>query len=485
MPESTHALPPGHALLEYRIEAVLGTGGFGLTYLATDANLNLRVAVKEYLPGEFALRAGDSTVRPKTEKSEESFRWGLQRFMGEAKALASFRHPNIVRVLRFFEANSTGYMVMEFVEGQSLPEWIAQRRPLSRAALLGVAAPLLDGLEVVHRSGYLHRDIKPANIFIRSDGSPVLIDFGSARIVHEGEEQELTAVVTPGYAPLEQYHELGRQGPWTDLYAFGGVIYWMVTGVKPVEAAARVRRDVMPSAAEKGDATRFGADLLAAVDWALRSNEEDRPRTVAEFRQALLGNETGAAAPVADDRTLPLSGRGAVTARPAMAAVTESGLTGMALDRELLKKVEAELARHIGPIAGVVVRNAAKTSATLEVLCETVGREIPDENLRAAFVRKLTAAERSGPTTGRPPTVSRPTGGAAQPVSAKFTPEVLERAEKALARHIGAIARVVVKQAAAKARDEVELYLLISDEIRDPVERKAFAKKGVSLSGRA
>jgi len=458
---------------------VLGAGGFGLTYLATDANLNLRVAVKEYLPGEFALRAGDSTVRPKTDKSEESFHWGLQRFMGEAKALASFRHPNIVRVLRFFEANSTGYMVMEFVEGQSLPEWIAQRRPLSRAALLGVAAPLLDGLEVVHRGGYLHRDIKPANIFIRSDGSPVLIDFGSARIVQEGEEQELTAVVTPGYAPLEQYHALGRQGPWTDLYALGGVLYWMVTGAKPVEAAARVARDVMPSAAEKGDATRFGAGLLAAIDWALRSNDEDRPRTVAEFRQALLGHPGSAAAPVADDRTLPLSGR-------VPAAVTVSGLTGMALDRELLKKVEAELARHIGPIAGVVVRNAAKTSATLDVLCETVGREIPDETLRAEFVRKLTAAERSGPTTGRAPTVSRPlTGDAAQPVSAKFTPEVLARAEKALARYIGAIARVVVRQAAAKARDEVELYLLISDEIRDPVERKAFAKKGVSLSGRA
>ncbi len=221
--ETANALPRGYALHEYHIESVLGAGGFGLTYLATDANLNLKVALKEYLPGDFAARAEDSTVQPKPGDAAESFQWGLQRFMDEAKTLASFRHPNIVRVMRFFEANKTGYMVMEFVEGKPLPEWIGPRRPLPQQSLQALAGPLLDGLAVIHKSGFLHRDIKPANIFMRDDGSPVLLDFGSAREL-KGGNQELTAVVSPGYAPLEQYHAHGKQGPWSDLYAFGGVM---------------------------------------------------------------------------------------------------------------------------------------------------------------------------------------------------------------------------------------------------------------------
>jgi serine/threonine-protein kinase len=164
--------------------------------------------------------------------------------------------------------------------------------------------------------------------------------------------------------------------------------------------------------------------------------------------------------------------------------VTTSGLTGMAIDREQLKKVEAELARHIGPIAPVVIRNAAKTSATLEALCEMAGREINDEKVRAAFIAKFTAAEKSAPPSGRTGLAAAPSAEALESISRKFSPEALARAEKALAQHIGAIARVVVRRAAAKARDEAELYLLISDEIKDPVERKAFAKKAVSISTR-
>ncbi|MGH9577442.1 MAG: serine/threonine-protein kinase, partial [Terriglobales bacterium] len=267
MPEVSNALPPGYALHEYRIESVLGAGGFGLTYLATDGNLSLKVALKEYLPAEVAARSEDSTVQPKSDAASASFQWGLQRFMDEAKTLASFRHPNIVRVMRFFEANHTGYMVMEFVEGKPLSEWILVRRPLPQPVLLTLATSLLDGLAVIHKSGFLHRDIKPANITIRDDGSPVLLDFGSARQLMGG-NQELTAVVSPGYAPLEQYHAHGRQGPWSDLYAFGGVLYWMVTGTKPVDAAARVKQDVMPPAAKAGDARAYTPEFLAAIDWA-------------------------------------------------------------------------------------------------------------------------------------------------------------------------------------------------------------------------
>src|SRR5919109_114228 len=188
-----NALPVGYALHEYRIEKVLGVGGFGLTYLALDSNLNLRVAVKEYLPAEIALRAADHTIGPRSPEAADTFGWGKQRFMDESRTVASFRHPNIVRVMRFFEANGTAYMVMEFVEGAALNQWVKERRPLSEAEVLPIVVQVLDGLEVVHRAGFLHRDIKPGNIYIREDGTAVLLDFGSAR----QKSSELTAVVSP------------------------------------------------------------------------------------------------------------------------------------------------------------------------------------------------------------------------------------------------------------------------------------------------
>ena len=273
--EPANALPRGYALNEYRIESVLGAGGFGMTYLATDANLNLKVALKEYLPGEFAARNPDSSVQPLDGAAGESFQWGLQRFLDEARTLASFHHPNIVRVMRFFEANCTGYMVMEFVNGKPLNDWISARRPLSRQPLLRIIEPLLDGLEVIHNAGYLHRDIKPANIYIRGDGSPVLLDFGSARQLTTA-DQEMTAIVTPGYAPLEQYHSEGKQGPWSDIYSLGGVLYWMVTGSKPPEAAARAHDDAMVPAVRAGFAGVHGPELLTAIDWALKPREAEQ-----------------------------------------------------------------------------------------------------------------------------------------------------------------------------------------------------------------
>ncbi|MBK8726056.1 MAG: serine/threonine protein kinase [Holophagaceae bacterium] len=278
-------LPPGSFLQEYRIQSTLGMGGFGVTYLAVDTNLNLKVAIKEYLPGDLMVRGEDLTLRPRSEENQRAFDWGRGRFLYESRTLAAFRHPGIVRVLRFFEAFGTAYMVMEFVEGQTLQAWIKRHRPLPESTVLALAAPLLDGLETIHGAGYLHRDIKPNNIFIREDGSPVLLDFGSARVVDA--DSELTVVVSPGYAPLEQYHAHGHQGPWSDLYAFGGVLYWMVTGANPPEAPARVRHDPMQAAIAVGEHALYSDGLLKAIDWALAPAEEDRPQTVAAFREAL------------------------------------------------------------------------------------------------------------------------------------------------------------------------------------------------------
>jgi serine/threonine protein kinase len=461
------SLPRGYALHEYQIEQTLGIGGFGLTYLATDSNLNLKVAIKEYLPGDLAQRGEDQSVRPKAESAFESFKWGLSRFLDESRTLASFRHPNIVRVLRFFEANRTAYMVMEFVSGQPLGEWIRSRRPLAQGAVMAIAGPLLDGLEVVHRAGYLHRDIKPSNIFIRDDGSPVLLDFGSARSASSG--NELTAIVTPGYAPIEQYHSQGQQGPWSDLYAFGGVLYWMITGKRPVEAVARVRQDMLPPAAQAADRSRYSAELLAAIDWALTPHEERRPQAVADFRSALPGLAA------AEQKTVKIESSAPVSA-PATTLPT-----GVAFDRETLKKVETELAKHIGPIAPVVIRAAAKKTYTVAGLAEIVSADIADDRVRAAFIKRF-SGDKSTPT-GNSSLAQR---GQSAPPSApsNIDAQTLANAEAALAKYIGAVARIVVKRAATKARDPGELYLLIAEEIEDRNERKAFIRKAISATGK-
>ena len=449
-----NALPAGYALQEYRIEKVLGVGGFGLTYLALDSNLNLRVALKEYLPDDVAARAADNSIGPRSPAAADTFGWGKRRFLDESRTVASFRHPNIVRVMRFFEANGTAYMVMEFVEGAALTDWMKTRRPLPEAQAASLIGPLLDGLQVVHKAGFLHRDVKPGNIYVREDGSPVLLDFGSAR----QRSSDLTTIVSPGFAPFEQYHERGNQGPWSDLYALGGVLYWMVTGNRPHEAAARIKADTMPSALQTGDRGVYRPAFLAAIDWALAPSEDQRPQSVPEWRDALLG---GAAAPVVEKTQV----------------VAKSALT---FDPILLKKLEAALAQHLGPIAALVVKSAAKKAASQAELVERVAQEIAEEEAKAAFEKKFSDISRTAPQ----PASSPRTDPSTSRVAGRFPLEVLARAEARLAEYMGAVARVVVKRAAMKARDESELYLMLADEIEDKEDRKAFTRKAVSMSRR-
>jgi serine/threonine protein kinase len=476
---ASQALPAGHSLQEYRIEKLLGTGGFGLTYLATDQNLNLQVALKEYLPGEIALRAPDNSIAPTSPATTETFNWGKRRFLDESRTLASFRNPNIVRVMRFFEANGSAYMVMEFVEGAALSDWIKTRRPLPYPQIMALVRPLLDGLEVVHKAGYTHRDIKPGNIYIREDSSPVLLDFGSARM----QASELTAVVSPGYAPFEQYHTQGNQGPWSDLYALAGVLYWIVTGNRPHEAAARVRRDVMPSALQTADRKLYPAEFLTAVDWALALHEEGRPQSVKEWREALLAASPQTGLTVEEPKT-KVEPKTQKTIPLPPAPPSQPPQTVPVFDPALLQKLEIELAQHVGPIAKVVVRNAAKKAPGQPELVKLLAGEIGDPNARAKFEKKFSDVSRP---TSQPPTkpgATQLTAPATALAASRFPLEILERAERRLSEHIGAVARVVVKRAAMKARDEAELYLLIADEIEDKEKRKAFIRKAVSSSGK-
>jgi serine/threonine protein kinase/HAMP domain-containing protein len=292
-------LAPGFHLFEYRIDAVLGQGGFGVTYLATDVHLNVRVAIKEYLPAGLAQRSGDKSVGPRWPIDAAPYQDGLDRFLVEARTLATFRHPNIVRVARFFEANRTAYMVLEYERGKSLRQWWPGQGRLREAELLSLLQPLLDGLATVHRAGFLHRDIKPDNVYVRKDdGSLVLLDFGAARLAL-GKAGAVADVVTPGYAPPEQYGN-GAQGPWTDIYSLGAMLYWMITGAKPPEAPGRVGvaggiGTQMVSAGEAGK-ERFSQAFLGAVDWALHTNPQLRPQDLRAFSQRLFASHAGSLA---------------------------------------------------------------------------------------------------------------------------------------------------------------------------------------------
>ena len=489
MPTAVQSLPDGHLINEYVIDKLVGVGGFGLTYLATDQNLNLPVALKEYFPTDIARRGGesddDTSIRPTADSNRETFQWGLTRFLDEARTLATFRHPNIVRVMRFFQANATAYMVMEFVQGASLTDWMRTRRPLPQAAIERIALPLIDGLGTIHRTSYLHRDVKPSNIYIREDGSPVLLDFGSARSTSGG--GELTAVVSPGYAPVEQYSESSAQGPWTDLYAMGGVMYWMVTGKKPVDATARLKNDPQPRAADIGDPALYSSEFLHTIDWALRPDELQRPQSSEEFltrlrsvaaspSQSVAASETSSYLDL--DRTQPLDSPTDTPYTRTVPAALEQPAS-VPINTAKLKEVESELAKFIGPLAGMLVRKAAKNNSSIEAVVETVAREIDDDGDRNTFAlrmketTRLPASEVAGADR---------TEVSTQLAAARFDLAVLERAEKRLAQHIGAIARVIVKKAAMRARDEGELYLIIADEIEDQADRKAFIKKAISAS---
>lgn len=290
MPDNhIHALPVGNRLREYEILKVLGVGGFGITYQARDTNLQRNVAIKEYFPSELAGRDGASSrIVPRSQKQESLFVEGVTGFIEEARAIARFSHPNIVRVLNFFSANGTAYFVMEFIEGESLQQLInRQGTPMPEAQLEEILRAVLEGLKVVHEQGMLHRDIKPDNIYLPKHGSAILIDFGAARYAVGKATKSLSLVLTEGYAPYEQYQSDGRrQGPWTDLYALAGTLYTCITGKVPPKAPDRAGFDDAPDPFQPVSqlaAGQYKTGLLAAIDAAMIFSFRKRPKTIEAF----------------------------------------------------------------------------------------------------------------------------------------------------------------------------------------------------------
>ena len=286
-----HALQPGYMLSEYRIDKLIGEGGFGLTYLAFDTNLDKSVAIKEYMPSDFALRQDDTNIVPKSVVTEDMYKWGLEAFLQEAKTLAKFNAPNIVQIYRFFKANGTAYLVMEYLEGGCLSDFFPKNESyqdeqtrvlMSEARVRNIIGPIMNGLQQVHDGGILHRDIKPSNIMFNKDKTPVLIDFGAARQAIEEKSRSLTAILTPGYAPLEQYSSKANLGPHTDIYALAAVAYLCLTGKKPDEATDRIINDEIQVLANRSNASAF----LKSVDWGLAVSAKDMPQSLKTWYDA-------------------------------------------------------------------------------------------------------------------------------------------------------------------------------------------------------
>ena len=285
------ALPPGTRFSEFEIVRVLGVGGFGIVYLAQDHSLERQVALKEYMPASLASRGAGPAVTIRSGSFAETYAIGLRSFVNEARLLARFDHPSLVKVYRFWEDNATAYMVMPYLQGITLRD---ARRAMAHAPdeawIRSVLEPMLDALEQLHREGVFHRDIAPDNILLPPEGAPILLDFGAARRVISDRTQSLTAILKPSYAPIEQYADMTamRQGPWTDVYALGAVMHYLLFGAPPAPATARaVQNDA--EQIEHRVVPGVSAHFMSVVAWMLGVRPLERPQNVASVRAALSG----------------------------------------------------------------------------------------------------------------------------------------------------------------------------------------------------
>jgi serine/threonine protein kinase len=315
------ALPLGTRFGEFEILRVVGVGGFGIVYLAQDHSLERQVALKEYMPAALAARGNGSQITVRSAAFAETYAVGLRSFVNEARLLARFDHPSLVKVYRFWEDNGTAYMVMPFLRGMTLRD---ARRGMARAPdeawIRSVIDPLLGALDALHREGVYHRDIAPDNILLPPEGPPILLDFGAARHVISDRTQSLTAILKPSYAPIEQYADMKamRQGPWTDIYALGAVMHFLLFGAPPPPATARA---VQPDAEPIAQRTVPGvsAHFLAVVGWTLGVRPLERPQNIAALRDALNGVSSVPGSARDADATVPGMPLPVLTPSPAKA----------------------------------------------------------------------------------------------------------------------------------------------------------------------
>lgn len=288
--QANQPLPPGYQLEHYRIERQISLGGFSIVYLAYDED-GTPVAIKEYLPNSLALRREGDVLPTIADENLTPFRYGMKCFFEEGRALAGLTHPNVVRVLNFFRANDTVYMVMRYERGRTLQEYVQKHKGNVRENFLrGVFTRLLNGLREVHAQKLLHLDIKPSNIYVRNDGTPVLLDFGAARQTLAADTPMLKPMYTPGFASPEQYGGRDQLGPWSDIYSVGASMYACLSGTAPQAADARMRNDQVVPAQRRWEA-KYSPQLLKTIDWCMHLNHLERPQSVFALQKTLASKQ--------------------------------------------------------------------------------------------------------------------------------------------------------------------------------------------------
>lgn len=360
-------LPIGTRLSEFEIISLIGVGGFGIVYLAHDHSLNRRVALKEYMPRSLAVRGRGLEVTMRTANDGETFQAGLRSFVNEARLLAQFDHPSLVKVYRFWEDNGTAYMVMPYYVGRTLKELLGtQATPPDETWLRRLIFSLLDALEILHAVNVYHRDIAPDNIILLEGGNPVLLDFGAARHVISDSKEAPTVILKPSYAPAEQYANSPdmKQGAWTDLYALAAVIYYSVTGQTLPSPLGRLINDSLIPLEQRAKG-HYSPQFLKAIDQALAVRPEGRPQSVAEFR-ACLGttaseSTSNARATTPVSEPTPRSRRRLVLAGVAAAALVAAG--GVAWT---LQKSSPVPAASSAPASGAPVSGAPASVAAVQ-----------------------------------------------------------------------------------------------------------------------
>jgi serine/threonine protein kinase len=320
-------LPKGTRLAEFEITGVIGQGGFGIVYEARDSSLEREVAIKEYLPSSLAIRDSNGYVTSRSPQHQESFDAGLKSFVNEARLLAQFDHPSLLKVYRFWDERGTTYMVMPLYKGLTLKQVLARKVvEVDEAWLTGVLDGVTQALALIHSADCFHRDIAPDNIMlVGQDHHPVVLDFGAARRVISGMTQALTVILKPGYAPVEQYADSPdfKQGPWTDIYALGAVMYGAIAKKPPPPSVTRLLSDSYKRLVDDTELrAKFSERFLSAIDAALAVRPEDRPQSMAQFR-SLLGLSTAShfSSPVTG-QTILLQPSAAITAQPAADAAS-------------------------------------------------------------------------------------------------------------------------------------------------------------------
>ncbi|MBI1425071.1 MAG: protein kinase [Gammaproteobacteria bacterium] len=462
--EQAHTLKSGSTLDSYQIQQVLGVGGFGITYKAHDLNLDCLVAIKEYFPSQLAARATDGQhIRPRSTADQAAYEFGLQRFMDEARLLAKFSDMNIVRVRRFFEGNGTAYIIMDYEEGLPLSRYLMRCKTLSEDEVNMVFQPILSGLRAVHATNFLHRDIKPPNIYLRTGGTPVLLDFGAARQAVNNKGREVTNLGTHFYAPYEQFTTTEQQGPWTDIYGLGATLYHCLTGRVPpssldrMSAAHANRQDPMIPAVHacKG---RYSEDLLACADWMLQLRAENRPQSTEELIDIFAN-----------------TGGSQVTAT----IISKNDVDWSA---ELIRQAEQHLAKYVGPLAGMLVKQTMSKVHTVEQLYHALARHIDNTIARDQFLKEVnvdasitsTLNRRNHATTA--PLAAPNSGPKTAVMPRQIDPALSEKLVQQLAYHIGPMSRLLVRQVVEANYDLEQIIDILSRELPSEMERERFRK---------